>query len=130
MVVVDNVGIIASSGSSMNDESYHIAIDGFDVRANRDEKGRLQLSTTVFSDSYIPQSVRSTIRDDLDLVRSRLFTTSLAVNEERQQVVLTAAPRADDLDASELLQEFLLIALEWEHRLHERGERDLVYVRS
>lgn len=111
-------------------QSDRIEMERFDVEVRRGQSGLPSLSTIVFADDYIPVSVRACIVEEASVVASPFLRSSLRVDEEARTVILTATLIELGMSWEAIMVEFLEIAAEWQARLHEGGERDLIYVKK
>jgi hypothetical protein len=106
-----------------------IQLDHFKVDIDRNESG-LVLSTVVFADGYVPPSVRAFVAEESKPIHSSLFASKLKIDEEARSVILTGTLVETGVSREEIMAEFLEIASEWQARLHEGGQRDLIYVKK
>jgi hypothetical protein len=112
-----------------------ISLHGVPLSLRLDEfaASKFHVTTPVFfGDNYIPNSVRTGLKENPAFTKHAIHTRFL-VDEERYLVILQHSDILSGktkTDLYHLLNEFSQLALDWIAFLDQRGKSDLVYVKS
>lgn len=99
--------------------------DGVRMEFYIDPSGGHLICAEVFSDDYLPASVRRCVEEQGMRIETVEFVAHLYVDEPLQRILLVM----NTADVGHPLASFAQLADQWRRRLNERGSRDLLPVR-